>query len=56
MEDSKIIRKGDTVLHQLSGLYFICENTKMERWMNMNPFYIWQPSDVVPPSYHSKNL
>lgn len=33
------IRKGDIVIHQLSKLYFRCENTKMERWMNENKYY-----------------
>ena len=33
------IRVGDIVFHQLSKLLFKCENKKMERWMNMNPFY-----------------
>lgn len=31
---------GDIVYHQLSRLLFRCENNKMMRWMNMNPFYI----------------
>lgn len=30
---------GDIVFHQLSKLLFKCENKKMMRWMNMNPFY-----------------
>jgi hypothetical protein len=34
------IRVGDIVFHQLSKLLFRCENKKMERWMNMNPFYV----------------
>lgn len=34
------IKVGDIVFHQLSKLLFKCENTKHERWMNMNPFYI----------------
>lgn len=34
-----MVRKGDIVIHLLSGLYFLCENNKMERWMNMNPYY-----------------
>jgi len=35
-----MIKKGDIVFHQLSKLYFRCENAKMARWMNVNPFYI----------------
>ena len=34
------IQRGDIVFHQLSKLLFRCENNKMERWMNMNPYYI----------------
>lgn len=30
---------NDIVFHKLSKLYFRCENKKMERWMNMNPYY-----------------
>jgi hypothetical protein len=36
--DNKI-KVGDIVIHQLSGVWFYCENTKQERWMNMNPYY-----------------
>jgi len=50
----QFIKKGDTVLHQLSGLYYQCENNKMERWMNMNPYYKLVPSDIVPESYFKK--
>lgn len=49
------IKKGDTVLYQLSGLYYKCENEKQARWMNMNPFYKIVPSDIVPESYFKKN-
>lgn len=35
-----MIKRGDIVFHLLSKLYFRCENNKMERWMNMNPFYV----------------
>jgi hypothetical protein len=34
------IKKGDIVYHQLSKLLFRCENTKHERWMNMNTYYV----------------
>jgi len=34
-----MIVKGDIVYHELSKLYFICENKKQEKWMNMNSFY-----------------
>jgi hypothetical protein len=43
-----MIKKNDIVLHTLSGLYFECENRKMERWMNMNPFYV---KSVLPAGY-----
>lgn len=48
------IKKGDTVLHMLSHLYFRCENTQQARWMNLNPYYRLVPSDVVPDSYFLK--
>jgi len=51
-----MIRVGDMVLHKLSQLYFICENKKHERWMNMNSFYVLVPQDVIlPPNYFKKN-
>lgn len=51
-----MIRVGDIVLHQLSQLYFICENKKHEKWMNMNRFYVLAPLDVpLPPNYFKKN-
>lgn len=49
------IYKGDLVLHTLSKLYFICENNQQAKWMNMNRYYQWVPSDTVPKSYHAKN-
>lgn len=49
------IKVGDVVFHKLSKLYYICENKKMERWMNMNVQYEWAPKDVVPTSYFKKN-
>lgn len=50
------IRVGMIVLHELSGLYYRCENGKMERWMNMNPFYkIVSKDQIPPPSYFKKN-
>ena len=49
------IKKGDIVLHTLSGLYYRCENEKMSRWMNMNPYYKLMPKDIVPESYFKKN-
>lgn len=48
------IKKGDTVLHLLSKLYFKCENDQQARWMNQNPFYKLVPSDIVPDSYFKK--
>lgn len=49
-----MIKVKDIVLHELSGLYFICENNKMERWMNMNPCYIVANDAVLPPGYFIK--
>ncbi len=51
-----MIRVGDIVLHTLSKLYYICENKKQERWMNMNQYYVLQDRDVVPESYFYKAL
>lgn len=51
-----MIRVNDIVLHTLSKLYYICENKKQERWMNMNPYYVLQDRDVVPRSYFEKAL
>lgn len=45
------ITKGDIAFYQLSKLYFICENPKMERWMNMNPYYEKVPKESVPTEY-----
>jgi len=49
-----MIKKNDIVLHSLSGLYFICENAKHEKWMNINPFYMIVPKDIVSESYFKK--
>ncbi len=46
---------GDIVLHELSGLYYRCENNKHQRWMNMNPYYKPVPKTTVPDSYFYKN-
>jgi hypothetical protein len=45
------IQVGDIILHQLSKLYFICENKKMQKWMNENKFYQKVPRDTVPIEY-----
>lgn len=50
------IKIGDTVLHELSGLYFICENKKMERWMNMNHYYKLMRKNIVEKSYFEKHI
>lgn len=34
------IVKGDYVFHALSKLWFRCENSKHERWMNENKYYL----------------
>ena len=51
-----MIIKGDIVFHQLSGLYYECENNKQARWMNMNPYYIVASKQEVPESYFTKNI
>lgn len=38
---------GEIVLHSLSGLYYICENKKHQKWMSYNSFYVKASS---PPS------
>lgn len=48
------IKVGNTVFHQLSKLYFKCENKKQERWMNMNPYYILVPDNSVDEKYFKK--
>jgi len=53
--NSNLIVKGDVALHTLSKLYFICENNKMARWMNMNHFYQLVDKESVPRSYFYKN-
>ena len=50
-----MIVKGDIVFHELSKLYFICENNKMSRWMNMNKYYVLADKNVVEMSYFYKN-
>lgn len=49
-----MIKVNDIVLHTLSGLYFICENKKQERWMNMNPYYSLSDKNAVPEGYFTK--
>jgi hypothetical protein len=56
MEDQPQIKRGDVVLHTISGLYYICENTKQERWMAMIGFYKLVSKDSVPTSYFSKEI
>ena len=42
--------------NKLSGLYFICENKKQEKWMNENPYYKYVPPELWPPKeYFKKN-
>jgi hypothetical protein len=48
------IKVGNIVFHELSKLYFRCENKKHERWMNMNPFYKLVSNDSVPEKYFKK--
>ena len=43
-----MIKIGDIALHTLSGLYYRCENKKMERWMNTNPYYQFVPKESAP--------
>lgn len=49
------IKKGDTVIHTISNLYFICENEKHVTWMNMNPYYQLVDKSIVPEGYFDKN-
>lgn len=50
------IAKGDFVLHNLSGLYFRCENHQHARWMNQNKYYkLIDPIDAPPTYYFDKN-
>lgn len=51
-----MILVNDIVLHTLSKLYFICENKKMMRWMNMNQYYVKVDPAVVPKGYFHKVL
>lgn len=46
------IKVKDVVLHTPSGLYYRCENTKQERWMN-DPlsFYVLASEKDVPEGY-----
>ena len=46
----------DIVFHELSKLYFICENKKQEKWMNMNPYYIKVSNLELPSDYFKKSL
>lgn len=55
MQESRPIQVKDIVLHELSGLYYICENNKQAHWMNENPYYKIQPPNIVPKSYFQKN-
>jgi len=50
-----MIKVKDTVLHTLSGLYYLCENTKHEKWMNQNPYYKLVQKDIVSESYFYKS-
>jgi hypothetical protein len=49
-----MIKKGDIVLHTLSGLYYRCENDKMSKWMNMNSYYILSNGVFLPTNYFKK--
>lgn len=51
-----MIKKGDIVLHSLSGLYYICENEKQARWMNDNKYYIQCRNVVLPETYFYKSF
>lgn len=51
-----MIKMKDIIYHSLSGLYFYCENKKMEKWMNMNKYYIIPKENEIPgPEYFRKN-
>lgn len=51
-----MIKKGDIVLHTLSGLYYECENNKQARWMNMNPYYAVASEQDISEGYFTKTL
>lgn len=51
-----MIKVKDIVQHTLSGLFFICENNKQEKWMNQNPFYKLVPKGSVDKSYFQKTI
>ncbi len=50
------IVKNDIVFHTTSKLYFICENTKQEKWMNMNPCYSRVDKATFDLSYFAKTF
>lgn len=51
-----MIKVKDVVFYELSKLYFYCENNKMEKWMNMNPYYkLVTGSEIPDKSYFYKS-
>lgn len=42
-----MIRVNDIVFHELSCLFYKCENKKQERWMNMNEYYIKVDNSLI---------
>lgn len=53
-----MIKTKNIVFHELSKLFFVCENSKMERWMNMNPYYrVATTKEItsIPSGYFYKN-
>jgi hypothetical protein len=51
-----MIKVRDIVKHTISGLYFICENAKQEKWMNSHPIYIKVDPKEIPNGYFKKVL
>jgi hypothetical protein len=37
-----------------SKLYYICENKKHEKWMNMNSYYVKKADNIILPQTYFK--
>lgn len=48
------IKVKDIVFHKPSGLYYICENAKQEKWMNSTDSYVLASINDVPEGYFKK--
>jgi len=56
IKKNMMVKKGDYVFHQLSKLYYLCENDKHVKWMNANSFYIIASKDEIPNDYFNKSF